>query len=358
LYNGPQTTAAKEASMSVGLVHDPIYQEHDTGPHVESPSRLKRLEEHLRETSMLEKLVTIKPRAAAVEELTTIHSPGYISYVENFVQRDGGWLDPDTVVSSASYNVALYAAGGLLEAVDAVMEGKVSSAFAAVRPPGHHAIRWEAMGFCIFNNVAVAAVHATETHKLERVLIADFDVHHGNGTQDAFYQNPHVMYFSTHQYPFYPGTGRVEETGEEAGVGATVNVPMPAYCGDDEYLRVFDEVLVPASRRFEPQLILVSAGYDPHWADSISMMQVSTTGFAGMVRVLKGLADELCGGKLVFTLEGGYNLDALASSIKATLDALLGAADIADPLGLPGTSRGAPDIDSLLQAVKETHRLD
>jgi len=344
--------------MSVGLVHDPIYQEHDTGPHVESPSRLKRTEEHLRETGMLEKLVDIRPRAAAVEELTTIHSPGYVTYVEDFARRDGGWLDPDTVVSPASYNVALCAAGGLLEAVDAVMEGQVSSAFAAMRPPGHHATRWEAMGFCIFNNIAVAAMHATDTHELERVLIADFDVHHGNGTQDAFYQNPHVMYFSTHQYPFYPGTGRVEESGEGAGAGTTLNVPLPAYCGDDQYLRVFDEILVPAAERFKPQLILVSAGYDAHWADSISMMQVSTTGYAGMVRALKGLADGLCGGKMVFTLEGGYNLDALASSIKATLDVLLDADSIDDPLGPPAAARGAPDIDNLLQAVKKTHQLD
>jgi acetoin utilization deacetylase AcuC-like enzyme len=355
LYNEPQTTSAKELSMSVGLVHDPIYQEHDTGPHVESPSRLKRTEEYLRETGILEKLVTIRPRAAVVEELTTIHSPGYISYVENFVQRDGGWLDPDTVVSPASYNVALYAAGGLLEAVDAVMGGKVNSAFAAVRPPGHHATRWEAMGFCIFNNVAVAAMHATDTHKLDRVLIADFDVHHGNGTQDAFYQNPNIMYFSTHQYPFYPGTGRVEETGEGEGAGTTVNAPMPAYCGDDEYLRVFNDV--PVARRFNPQFILVSAGYDPHWADSISMMQVSTTGFAGMVRVLKDLANELCDGRIVFTLEGGYNIDALASSIKATLEVLLGETEIADPMGLPPGSRGAPDINKLLEAVKDTQGL-
>lgn len=343
--------------MSVGLVYDPIYLEHDTGPHVEVASRLAKTVEHLEQTGIMKQLVRISPRAATIEELSTVHSPGYISYVESFAQGGGGALDPDTVVSPASYNAALYAAGGLIEAVDAVMAGKVKSAFALVRPPGHHAVRWEAMGFCLFNNVAIAARHAMDKHRLERILIADYDVHHGNGTQDAFYSDPHVLYFSTHQYPFYPGSGRVEETGEGNGEGATVNVPLPAWCGDEEYLRVYDEVLVPVARRFRPQLILVSAGYDTHWRDQISLMQLTVTGFAQVGRILKGLADELCDERLVFTLEGGYNLDALASSIRATLDVLLGNPDIVDPLGEPTRASGAPDIEALLQAVKGTHGL-
>jgi Deacetylases, including yeast histone deacetylase and acetoin utilization protein len=189
------------------------------------------------------------------------------------------------------------------------------------------------MGFCIFNNVAIAAKFALSNFNLSRVLIADFDVHHGNGTQDTFYADPKVLYFSTHQYPFYPGTGWIDEIGTGEGEGFTVNFPMTAGWGDEEYLRAFNEVLVPVARRFEPQLILVSAGFDPHWADSLAMMQVSITGFGQMVRVLKKLAAELCQGRLVFTLEGGYNLEVAASSVKATFDVLLDSPEIVDPQG-------------------------
>jgi len=343
--------------LSVGVVYDLVYLEHDTGPHCEIALRLVRTVENLYNTGVMEQLTAIAARPATVEELARVHSEGYISYVESFAQRGGGYLDPDTVVSEGSYKAALYAAGGLLNAVDAVMDGEVEHAFALVRPPGHHALRWEAMGFCLFNNVAVAARHVIATRKLESVMIIDFDVHHGNGTQDEFYRDREVLYFSTHQYPFYPGTGAVTDIGEEVGAGVTVNVPLPAYCGDEEYLRAFNEVLVPVARRFKPQLILVSAGYDAHWADYISMMQVSTTGYAKMIGIIKELARELCGGKLVLTLEGGYNLDALATSVRATFDVLRGVDDIADPLGPPEKMRTAPDIEGQLQEIKKVHRL-
>ena len=343
--------------MNVGLVYDPIYLEHDTGSHPENASRLIKIVDHLKQTGTMKQLIPISPRAATVGELSTVHSPGYISNVESFAQGGGGALDPDTMVSPASYNVALYAAGGLIEAVDAVMAGNVRSAFALVRPPGHHAVRWEAMGFCLFNNVAVAARYAIANHDLERILIVDFDVHHGNGTQDTFYDDPHVLYFSTHQSPFYPGSGRVEETGDGDGKGTTVNVPLPAWCGDDEYLRVYDEVLIPVARRFRPQLVLVSAGYDAHWSDQISQMQLSVTGFANVGRLLKGLAEELCDERIVLTLEGGYNLDALAASTRATIDVLLGNPEIVDPLGKPPGARAAPDIKALLEVVKGAHGL-
>jgi acetoin utilization deacetylase AcuC-like enzyme len=286
-----------------------------------------------------------------------VHTPTYISDVESFAQRGGGFLDPDTIVSPASYNVALYAAGGLIEAVNAVMAGIVESAFALVRPPGHHAFRWEATGFCLFNNIAIAARYAITNYNLERILIADFDVHHGNGTQDTFYDDPHVLYFCTHQSPWYPGSGRVEETGDGDGKGTTVNVPLPAWCSDDEYLRVYDGILIPLARRFRPQLVLVSAGYDAHWSDPLAQMQLSVTGFANVMHLLKELAEELCDDRIVLTLEGGYNLDALAASTRATIDVLLGNPEIIDPIGKNPGARAAPDIEALLEVVKGTHGL-
>ncbi len=343
--------------MSVGVVYDPIYLEHDTGQHVENAARLTEIMKRLEEASLMAKLVSIPPRAASMDELSAVHAPGYIPYVENFARKGGGWLDADTLLSPGSYNAAIYAAGGLIEAVDGVMRGEVDSAFALVRPPGHHATRWEAMGFCLFNNIAIAAKHALNSHGLERILIVDFDVHHGNGTQDTFYNDPGVLYFSTHQYPFYPGSGHFDEIGAGPGEGCTVNVPLPGWCGDSDYLSVFEEVLTPVARRFNPELVLVSAGYDAHWSDQIAGMQLSVTGFARMIGILKRLADELCHGRIVLALEGGYNLSALAASVRATFDVLLGSPDIVDPLGPPPHSGPPRDIDEVLQAVKDIHKL-
>jgi len=343
--------------VSVGLVYDPIYLEHDTGQHVENAARLVAIMKRLEESSLTAKLVSIPPRAASMGELSAVHAPGYIPYIEDFAKKGGGWLDADTVLSPGSYNAALYAAGGLIEAVAGVMRGEVESAFALVRPPGHHATRWEAMGFCLFNNVAIAAKHALNDHGLKRVLIVDFDVHHGNGTQDTFYDDPSVLYFSTHQYPFYPGTGRFDELGAGPGEGYTVNVPLPGWCGDSDYLNVFEEVLVPVARRFNPELVLVSAGYDAHWNDQISGMQLSVTGFARMVDALKRLADELCHGRIVLALEGGYDLSAMAASVRASFDVLLGSPETVDPLGQAPHPVPSRDVDKIIQAVKEIHKL-
>jgi len=253
--------------------------------------------------------------------------------------------------------VARYAAGGVIKATDAVMNGEVSSVFALVRPPGHHATPSQAMGFCLFNNVAIAAKYALKQYGLERIAIIDFDVHHGNGTNDAFYDDPRVLYVSTHQYPHYPGSGGAEETGGGNGRGTTVNIPLPAGCGDAEFRQVFTEIITPVVRRFGPQLIIVSAGYDPHWSDELAMMRVSVRGFGEMATLIKGLADELCNGKMVFALEGGYNLNALAASVTATFDVLLGNA-VADPIGPPPRDVGGPDISALVRELKRIHKLD
>ncbi len=342
--------------MKAGLVYDPIYLEHDTGNHVENSQRLVAIMSHLEESGMINQATTLSPRLASIEELEMVHTPEYISQIQSKAERGGGWLDPDTIMCPKSYEAALYAAGGVLTAVEAVMKKEVDNAFALVRPPGHHATRNSAMGFCIFNNVAVAAKFALANFKLNRVLIADFDVHHGNGTQETFYADSKVLYFSTHQYPFYPGTGRINETGTGKGEGTTVNFPMTAGWGDEEYLRAFNEVLVPVARRFQPEFILVSAGFDPHWADSLAMMQVSVAGFAQMVEVLKKLAAELCQGRLVFTLEGGYNLQVAAASVKATFDVFLGAPEIVDPLG-KSSARKPGGFDEHIEKIKKTHRL-
>jgi acetoin utilization deacetylase AcuC-like enzyme len=343
--------------MKAGLVYGPIYLEHDTGDHVENARRLVTALSYLKETGIKEKLTCLPPRPALLEELEMIHAPEYISYVKSKAEEGGGWLDPDTVMSPRSYEAALYAAGGLLVAVEEVMKGEVDNAFALVRPPGHHAIRDRAMGFCIFNNMAVAAKFALSRFNLKRVLIADFDVHHGNGTQDAFYSDPQILYFSTHQYPFYPGTGWMDETGMGEGEGSTVNFPMVAGWGDEEYLRAFNEGLVPVARRFQPQLILVSAGFDAHWADHMAMMRVSIKAFAQMVMILKNLAAELCQGRLVFTLEGGYNLRVVASSIKAIFDVLLGNSEIDDPLGKASMARKPEGFDEHIEAIKRIHHI-
>jgi len=343
--------------MKVGYVYDPIYLKHDTGEHVENAGRLEIVISRLEESGLKKQLTLLKPRAASVEELALVHTRQHISHIQDVDRKGGGWLDADTVMSPDSYEVALYGAGGAIVAAEAVMEGKVNSAFALVRPPGHHATPRRAMGFCLFNNIAIAAEHALIKYKLERILIIDFDVHHGNGTQEIFYDRPEVMYISTHEYPFYPGTGSVEETGRGAANGTKVNIPLPAGCGDNEYLQVFEQIITPVARRFKPQLVLVSAGYDAHWADGIAMMQVSVSGFHEMARIILGLANELCNGRLVFALEGGYHLNALAASVKATFDVLLGKTTTADPLGQSPRSAMAPKIDRLLSSIKEVHKL-
>ncbi len=336
----------------VGYVYDPLYLEHEVPGHPERPDRLRAIVAHLEQSGLLATLLRIEPRDATGDELRLVHGEALIEQVAATAVAGQHWFDPDTYAVARSHEAALRATGGVLAATDAVLEGTIDSAFCLVRPPGHHATPDKAMGFCLFNNVAIAAAHALQRHGLGRVAIVDFDVHHGNGTQDIFGADPRVLYFSTHQYPFYPGTGAVRET----GVGNVINVPLPRGCGDEEYLRCYHEMCAPLVRRFQPQLILVSAGFDAHFADPLAQMLVSTRGYYEIASILRQMADESCGGRIAYVLEGGYDLTAIAWSARACLDTLLGNEFAADPLGAAPGVRG-PDIEPVLAAVKRTHLL-
>ena len=276
--------------------------------------------------------------------------------VRRLADEGGGWVDPDTLITPRSYDVAAHVVGGTLNALDAVMRGDVRSAYCLVRPPGHHATPMQAMGFCLFNHVAIAAAYAMARHGLERVAIVDYDVHHGNGTQDAFYADPRVLYASTHEYPFYPGTGAAEEAGSGEGRGYTINIPMPHGSGDDEHRRAFEEVVAPALRRFRPQLIVVSAGYDAHFADEIAMQELSVDGYGALASIVKAAAEELCEGRVLVAQEGGYHLTALPWCVRRTIEVLRGDDPAPDPLGAR-PNRVPAGFDEMLARVRQLHAL-
>ncbi len=311
--------AQPERTKSTGFVYDDVYLRHLTGSgHPERPERLQAIVDRLRDDGVLEKLRRIKPRPAEEKWLTAVHAPEHLASLgQLYAEGDRFAGSRDTPISESSYEVALMAAGGVLAAVDAVMAGEVRNAFCAVRPPGHHATADRAMGFCLLNNVAIAARYIQQEHKLAKVLIVDWDVHHGNGTQDIFYEDPRVFYFGVHQYPFYPGTGSADERGEGDGKGFTLNVPLPAGSGDAEFQKAFAEKLVPAAREFRPDFVLISAGFDAHKDDLLGRMQVTTEGFTQLTSIVKQIAEEHCRGRLVSVLEGGYDLDGLAASVEA-----------------------------------------
>lgn len=343
--------------MATGYVYHPIFLEHDLRGHPENRQRLEAILRVLERYGMLERLTPIAAAPIAAHRLERVHDPRYIEQVQRVSRQGGGHLDADTYVRPASYQAALMAAGGLVEATAAVLDGVVENAFALVRPPGHHALRNKGMGFCLFNNVAIAARYALEERGLDRVLIFDFDVHHGNGTQDEFDADPRVMYISTHQYPHYPGTGHWREIGQGEGRGSTVNVPLAGGVGDEGFARIMTEIVGPAAWRFRPQLILVSAGYDAHWDDPLAFLQLSIGGYTAITRALRDLADELCEGRLLFTLEGGYHLDALAYSILNAFAVLLRDEtwQWVDPLG-PST-RSERSVAEVIEQVRRVHNL-
>ncbi len=329
------------------LLSDPAMLDHDPGPgHPERAQRLAGVVRRLREAKRLEACweVPVPAPRAAVER---VHAAGYVDRLESLRGRTA-LLDADTRVTPGSVPAARLAAGAALDAVEAAMAGRARRAFAVVRPPGHHAERARAMGFCLFNNVAVAAAHAVAALGCRRVLVVDWDVHHGNGTQHLFEERRDVLFFDTHQFPLYPGTGEADEVGTGAGEGFTVNVPMQAGCGDAEYEAVFRRLLVPIADAFGPDLILVSAGFDSHRDDPLGGMTMTDRGFAELCGIVRDLADRHAGGRLVLVLEGGYDLEALAGSALACALVLGGE----DP---PPPADAGSAADRLIDAVRRVH---
>jgi acetoin utilization deacetylase AcuC-like enzyme len=312
--------------MTTAILHDPRFLDHDTGRgHPERPARLTRAVEVLESQSWYPSLHRIAPRACARDWLETIHESDYIDRALDACQLGRGYLDtPDVVIGRGSFDIACLAVGGALAICDAVMRGEVDNGFALVRPPGHHAERDTALGFCLFNTVAITARYLQRYHGLDKILILDWDVHHGNGTQHSFEQDGSVFYISLHQHPWYPGTGSYAETGSGAGKGTTLNCPMSAGVGDAQYRAAFEELVLPAARAFKPDAVLISAGFDAHAADPLGGINLSTGFYRWMTDQMIEVADASANGRIISLLEGGYDLEALAACVSTHVEALSG----------------------------------
>jgi acetoin utilization deacetylase AcuC-like enzyme len=341
--------------MPTGYVYNELFIKHNLPGHPESAERLAAIMAYLQNNNLLPQLASIASRPAGDDELQRCHHPRYAQLVEETCWNGGGMLDPDTYTNKYSYDAAIHAAGGLVDLTAAVVRGDLDNGFALVRPPGHHAVPIRAMGFCLFGTVAIAARAAKFDMGLERVAIVDFDVHHGNGTQDILYEDPAVLFVSSHQYPFYPGTGAINEIGVGPAKGTTVNLPLPVMTGDEGFKRLYGDIVFPVIRRFAPQLILVSAGFDAHWDDPLANIGLSLGGYAWLCQSLLALAQEVCQGRIVFTLEGGYNLRVLAPGVGNTFRILLGDNTVDDPVGPCPWQE--PDVSNLLNQLKRIHNI-
>ena len=305
-----------------GFAYHPDYLNHDTGPgHPERPDRLRASLAALQQSDVWEQLLPIEPTPASVDQIAYAHNPAYSEHIRLHCEREIP-LTYDTTVCHESFDIALLSTGGVLRAADAVATGVVKNAFAMVRPPGHHATPGQSMGFCLFNNIAVTARYLQREHGIGKVAIVDWDVHHGNGTQDIFYQDDSVFFFSIHQSPLYPGTGSSRERGSGEAHGTTLNVPVPPGSGDDTYIKVFTDTLIPALRDFSPEFLLISAGFDAHYLDPLAGTEVTVDGFATLTELMVAFAEDATSGRVISALEGGYSLEGVSESVVAHVEQL------------------------------------
>lgn len=344
--------------MITGRVHDDIFLRHGPPWHPENAQRLSAIMETLQQDGLWDRLTPITVTEAPLELIAAIHDPSYIEEVRLLAEVGGGDLDPDTVVTSDTWQAALCAAGGALEAVRAVLTGELQNAFCLLRPPGHHAMPDRGMGFCIFNSVAIAAQYALQHHGLERIAIVDFDVHHGNGTEASFVDRRDVLFASVHQQPLYPGTGALTDVGLGDGQGYTINCPLPPGASDPHVLRCFEEIIIPTIvELYRPQLILVSAGYDGYRGDPLAQFNLSTGCFHTLTSRLVAAAEAVCNGRIILMLEGGYSLDALGLCVENSVLALLGQQPLhPEPLVSDRHRLEAPDLESQVEQVLQFHR--
>jgi acetoin utilization deacetylase AcuC-like enzyme len=340
--------------VTTGLAYSKTFLDHAVpAGHPERPARVSAIVEHLQVSGLWHSLDVWEPAPASDATLELVHTPDHVAYIRELTQKGGGRIDLDTGASAGSWEPAVRAVGAVLEAVERVLHGTLTNAYCVVRPPGHHATPGQAMGFCLFNNVAIAARWLLDQGLAERVAILDYDVHHGNGTQDVFFNDPRVLYLSTHQYPFYPGTGHWREVGH----GTTVNVPLPQGAGDLVYADVVSRLVEPVFRRFRPSFVLVSLGFDAFWRDPLANLRLTLNGYETLLRSAFRLALELCGGRLVVALEGGYDLQALAHGSELVCRLLLGEEPPPDPLGGPPEQLPPDAFVPLLERMRELHQI-
>lgn len=342
-------------ALRTGLVFDEIFLKHDQTGHPENAKRLESIIYGLKEKSLLDKVKQLNSRLAEIDEITICHLKEYVEYVKEFCENGGGFLDPDTYANLYSYEAAATAVGSSIDLTKAIINGELKNGFALLRPPGHHALANRSMGFCLFGNIAIAAKTALQYPEINKVAIVDFDVHHGNGTQALVGDDPNILFISSHQYPFYPGTGSIREIGTGAAEGTVINIPLQAGVGDEGFKVVYEKLIIPSLKRFKPDLILVSAGYDAHWDDPLANLNLSLSGFNHISRELMKCAEEICSGKIIFFLEGGYNLGVLKEGVANTIRALLGIEDFEDPIGKSNIAE--PEIKKLVNELIQIHKL-
>ncbi len=341
-----------------GYVYDPIFQQHNLANHPENASRLESILKYLEINKILAEIHPINSRMAATEELLLVHSADYLSEVKA-KSSQSEYLDPDTYTTPDSYLAAATAAGSLIALANAVLSGEVQNGMALLRPPGHHALPHQGMGFCIYNNEAIAAKVALQWPGIARIAIVDFDVHHGNGTQTVFETDPNVLYISSHSYPFYPGTGNMNEIGSGAGTGATVNLPLSERSGDAIFKKVYSAIVLPIIKRFKPDFIFINAGYDAHFKDPLGNLGLSLAGYTWLCQFLVDIAGEVCQGRIIFSLNGGYHLDVINVAVANTIKILLGRSDTVDPFGSSQFPEPVESIDTdYIPRLKKLHHLD